>query len=670
MAEKSCRGAIMHEWIVVAFWLCLSGVALSLLRATALARVVMGVGAAAGVVAAFGALPHGGSAWELPVMLADQTVHVNYTSGALWLMGFGLVPAIASVWLCSPVRSRRAGWLVGAGLSILGALGVYGVQDGYSFLITWELMSLGGAIMILSERLSDSAGQCTLYMLGLLEVGAVAILLALLLLSRKAGGSMSFDAFVASARTLSAPEHFWIGVLLLIGFGAKLGLLPFYEWFPGAYGSGSGASGAVMSGVVLNAAFFALARGLVDWLPAKGEALFALGVVVTAVAVVSSILAVLYAFQQDDWRKLLAFSSAENVAIAVTVLGACLIFRSDGQGSLAGLAWTVALLHLAGHALAKGGLFLCADGVYEASHTYSIAQRGWLRGAGIAFGIGALFTAMSLAAMPPQIGFATEWFTFQTLFQGFHLSALTGRLTLALAGAGLALTAAVAFATFVKALGVGLLGAPSPANTRAIGTPYSVAVLFLGIAVLVAAAGLPIWLGALDGADVAQFGAHSAQAMSIDWLLVPLTSKFAFISPSKLVIVMPLLAILPLLLLLNLRRYRVRRSHVWYGGLRENPQRAATTSLTFANAMRTFYSFIYRPMLDTAREHRAVAYFVHKLEFEHDVADVFGPMLFSPIRHGVWRLARWMRALQSGDLNFYLALIGTLLIVILGLTLY
>jgi hypothetical protein len=108
---------------------------------------------------------------------------------------------------------------------------------------------------------------------------------------------------------------------------------------------------------------------------------------------------------------------------------------------------------------------------------------------------------------------------------------------------------------------------------------------------------------------------------------------------------------------------------VWYGGLHECAQRAATTSLTFANAMRTFYSFIYRPTLDTAREHRAVAYFIRKLEFQHDVADVFGPLLFTPIRRGVWRLAGWLRALQSGDLNFYLGLIGALLIVILALTL-
>jgi formate hydrogenlyase subunit 3/multisubunit Na+/H+ antiporter MnhD subunit len=660
---------MVPELLIAACGLWLTGLLLALLRFSTASRLLIGIGAAAGVAAAVSALPQGGAVLALPFALADQTVRLHYAPEALWLMGFGLVPAALAVWLCSPVRSGRPGWLAGAALSLLGALGVYGVQDGYSFLIAWELLSLGGAVMILSERLSPSSGRSILFMLALLEVGSVAIMLALLLLAQSAGGSMDFARFLAGAQTMSGGLRIFVGALLVIGFGAKLGLLPFYEWFPAAYGAGSGASGAIMSGVVLNAAFFALARGLIDWLPSGGDWLFRLGVGVTAVGVLSSILAVLYAFQQDDWRRLLSFSSAENAGIAVIALGASLIFREDGHSDLAGLAWTVALLHLAGHALAKGGLFLCADGVYGASGAYRISQRGWLRAAGLAFGIGALFTAMSLAAMPPQMGFATEWLTFQTVFQGYHLSSLAGRLTLALAGAGLALTVAIAFATFVKLLGIGLLGAADQTKSTRIGAEYGLAVVLLGLAVLAAAVGLPVWLIALDDADVVQFGVHSAQAMSSDWLLVPLTDKFAFISPSKLVIAMPLLAILPLLLLLNARRHAIRRARVWYGGLHECAQRAATTSLTFANAMRTFYSFIYRPTLDTAREHRAVAYFIRRLEFQHDVADVFGPLLFTPIRRGVWRLAGRLRALQSGDLNFYLALIGALLLIILALTL-
>ncbi len=658
----------MPELLIAAFWLWAAGLLCALARRTSLARGLICLGAAAGIWAAFGALPQGAGWLTLPINLAGQAVRLHYAPEALWLMGFGLLPAALAVALCTPIRPTRPAWLVGAALSLIGALGLFGVQDAYALLIAWELMSFGGAVMILAESTSLEAGRGVLQMLALLEVGTVAILLALLLLSRHAGGSVAFEGFALGAHALSSAARLTIGVLALLGFGAKLGLLPFYEWFPGAYGNGSGATGAILSGLVLNAAFFALSRTLVDWL-AVGGAVFTLGILVTAVGALTSILAALYAFQQDDWRRLLAFSTAENAAIAVTTLGASLLFRAGGERALAGLAWTVAVLHLSGHALAKGGLFLGADGVYAAGGTYRLAQRGWLRATSLVFGVGALFAAMSLAAMPPQIGFVTEWLTFQTVFQGFHLASLGGRLTLSLAGAGLALTAAIAFATFAKAFGIGLLGGGRTPQAPHIAAGYDSAVFILGLAVLAAAVGMPIWLHGLADATVRQFGANAAGAMTTGWLLVPLSDKFAFISPSLLVIVMPLLAIVPLLLLLNGRRHAVRRARVWYGGLREDPERSATTSLTFSNAMRTFYSFIYRPTLDTAREHRAVAYFIHKLQVEHDVADLFAPVLFDPVRRAVWRLAGWLRALQSGDMNFYLGLIGALLIVILALTL-
>lgn len=152
-------------------------------------------------------------------------------------------------------------------------------------------------------------------------------------------------------------------------------------------------------------------------------------------------------------------------------------------------------------------------------------------------------------------------------------------------------------------------------------------------------------------------------------LLVPLTAKFAFISPTLLIIVMPLLAIIPIGLVIANRRYEVRRVPVWYGGFDHDPERASTTALTFSNALRTFYSFIYRPTEEIEREAHETGYFVHRLLFTHDVAPIFGPYLFAPITRAVYRLAEKLRALQSGHLNFYLALIGGLLVIILALTL-
>lgn len=654
------------QLLLLAAVLWVAGAVLGLGGVLTLGRLALALGAAAGVLAAVICLPNASQAVSLPGQLIAETVAFQIEPHGLWLMGFGLVPAGFACALASPSTEGRRGWLFGAGLSLLGALGVFGLQNGAALLIAWEAMSLGGAVMLLSDKLAPSRGRTVLFMLALLEVGAVALVLAIAILGSRAS-SLAFTQFAGTAGSISQSLQIGIGILLLVGFGAKLGLLPFYEWFPGAYGSGSGASGAIMSGVVLNAAFFALARALMNWLPVpSADAFPMLAVIVIVVGTFSAILTILYAFQQDDWRCLLSFSSAENASIAVVALGAAMLFRGYELRELAGLAWTVALLHLAGHALAKGTLFLAADGIWKANGSYHIAYGGvgshWL------FGIGALLAAMSLAAMPPTAGFVSEWFVFQTVFQGFHLPHLGGRLVLALTGAGLALTAAIAFATFVKVIGLGVLSrdANRPAPLR---PAYSGSIGVLGLAVLALGVGMPFWLDALNIAASAQFGSAVASQMHDGPLLVPLTAKFAFISPSLLIIVMPLLALLPIVLIVARSRRAIRYTPVWYGGLAPDPAQASTTTLSFSNAMRTFYSFVYRPTADTERDADAGGYFVKKLVFEHDVAPIFGRLLFQPAVNAVQDVARKLRLLQSGHLNFYLSLIGALLVIVLGLTL-
>lgn len=671
--------AALAAWLVAAL-LALTG------WLQAFARALLGLGGVALLVLIGATLPDGTAPIHTALGIGGGAV-LRLSPEASWLLGFGLLAAVLAVWLGTPARQRQRSWIFGAAVSLIGALGVFGLQDAVSFLVAWEIMSLGGAIMILGEDLPRARvpglGPPVLFMLALLEAGAVALLLALILLASRAG-SLSFETFAGAAAAMPHAVRLLVGLLLLIGFGAKLGLLPFYEWFPGLYGAGSGASGALLSGVVLNAAFFGLSRGLIAWLPsAPGPGASGAGIFVVAIAVLSAILTAFYAFQQDGWRELLALSSAENGSVAVCLLGATVMFRQEGLMDLASLAWTVALLHLAAHALAKSTLFLAADGVYRSCGDYRLVQRAILRRSPWVFGLGALFAALSLAAMPPQAGFVSEWYLFQTFFQGFHLPSLAGRLTDALAGAGLALTVAVAFATYIKAFGIGLLGrgergggsADSRRHTVPLGN--ALAVGLLGLFVLLLAAGMPLWLPVLQPAAAAQFGTEAVVKMHVGPLLVPATGApirldgtFAFISPSLLVVAMPLLALLPLaLLLLASRRFGVRRAPVWYGGLEHAPQRAATTALTFSNALRTFYSFVYRPTAatehDLANETSGRRYFVRRLRFAHDVAPIFGPYLFKPLETLTVTIAAKVQQIQSGDLNLYLAFLGALLCIVL-----
>lgn len=654
---------------MVLLWVVSAMVALMGLPAM-LARLGIAIGCLAGIVASLEGLAIGSPVASLGVHVTDTPVHFHLTNAALWLMLFGLIPAFVA----APLKNGAAEgwsarrWLAGFAITLIGALGVMGLQDAVSFLIAWEVMSLGGAAMILGEGVSETPGQSVLFMLSLLEVGAVGILLALLLIASRAG-SCEFAAFTSTS-TLSSPGTLLLALLLVFGFGAKLGILPFYEWFPAAYGSGSGATGLVFSGIVLNAAFFALGRGILEWLPHRGFwAMSAAGIMVLA-GVVSAILAIFNAFQEEDWRRMLSLSSAENACVAVAVLGASWLFLACGLPEQAALAWIVCLLHLAEHSLAKGTLFLTADGVRSVTGSYAIRQTGLLRNNSVAFGIGALFAAMSLAALPPQAGFVSEWYVFQSLFHGMQVNVLAARLTIAIAAAGLALVAAVALATFAKLYGVGLLG-DHHVHARHFSAGRSTGIFVLGGFVLALAVAMPWAVHALGSGSTALFGVDATADMQSGWLLVPLSNKFAFISPTKMIIAGPLLALLPVgLFIFSRRSLHFRRVAIWSGGRREDARRIATTSLAFSNALRTFYGFIYGPTHNLEREYDHGPYFVKRLIFNQEVAPIFGPGLFRPLARAVRKLAEAVSRLQSGYLNLYNALIGMLLVLILALALF
>jgi formate hydrogenlyase subunit 3/multisubunit Na+/H+ antiporter MnhD subunit len=652
------------EWLppaAVALWL-LALLLACLGRGRIPARAALALGTLLVVIATAWQLVSGGALPPLAAPWGEAgRLRFVLTPDAAWLLLFGALAAFFASALGTPSPRWRS-WSAGAACCLLGALGCFGLQDAASFLVSWEVMSLGGAVLLIGERLgSTRQGHGLLFMLALLEVGAVALLAAMLMLSHRAG-TLDFTGFAGIGAGFAAWRRVVVGVLLLIGFGAKLGLLPFYEWYPDAYGQGSGASGALLSGIVLNAAFFALGRAFVAWLP--GDVLLA--AITVAAGVFSAILAVLYAFQEGDWRRLLAFSSAENAAIAVTMLGASQLFRGEHLIPLAALAFAVALLHLAGHALAKGALMLAADGAWRASGSYALVQRGLLRRSPWLSGVGVVFAAMSLAAMPPQAGFVSEWFTFQTLFQGFHLAGMPGRLTLSLAGAGMALTAAIAFATFVKLCGLGALGDDRQESAGAgSGHGHALACGLLGLGVLALAVGMPWWLGGVDEALRQRFAGLSTAPLHDGPILVPLTDTFAFISPTLLVVVCPLLALLPLALLgLSRARHRVRRAPVWYGGL-PRPAHGQTTALSFSNAMRTYYNFVYRPADESGHEgHR---YFVQRMTHNASVSPLFEAVIFRAPTRFVQRVARALGPLQSGHMNVYLGMVGVLLILILAL---
>ncbi|HTR13940.1 MAG TPA: hypothetical protein VMI72_11970, partial [Roseiarcus sp.] len=190
--------------LLVAAALWLAAAVLSLGGVPNLGRLALAAGATAGVAAAVAGLPNGSETVTLPGRLTAEVVDFRIAPQGLWLMGFGLVPAIFATLLAPPTTGVRRGWVFGVALSLLGALGVFGLQNGAGLLIAWEAMSLGGAVMILSDDLGPAGGRTVLFMLALLECGAVALVLAVALLGLHTGG-LEFDQFLSAAPSLSQP---------------------------------------------------------------------------------------------------------------------------------------------------------------------------------------------------------------------------------------------------------------------------------------------------------------------------------------------------------------------------------------------------------------------------------------------------------------------------------
>lgn len=528
-----------------------------------------------------------------------------------------------------------------------------------TLLIAWELMSLGGALMVADEHINKHTAKNTFLMLALLEVGSIALIFGMVAMCI-GSGSIDFSTFVQGGKNLPQAIQLFVGILFVIGFGAKLGLLPFYEWFPGAYGSGSGATGALFSGLILNAALYAIMRVLIHWIQAT-TAGFLLGIIVGSIAVISAILATLYAFQQKDWRRLLSLSSAENASIAVLLISAALMARAHNHIDLAGMETMISLIHMAAHCLAKGCMFLIADGIFKARNSYDIKQMGIIKKTPI-MAIGAVFASMNLAAIPPVCGYLSEWYAFELFFQGFYLDSFVGRLVWAFFAADLAISSAIALAVFIKAYGIGLLGKPDKIENKNTKTRflfrYRISVFFIGSLTLALAIGMPWFIDVLQQFSINIFATDVVSKMHSGWYMIPLYHKFGFASPTIISIVICCYALIPLLLLINVKRFKIKITPIWYGGREPvSAELAAGNTLMFSNAIKKYYSFIYKNdeviEQNSAEKHPKDKYFIKNINFTQKMISVFVKSLFKPIMIVLNFSFNKMQKVQSGNINHY-----------------
>ncbi|MCL6095221.1 MAG: hypothetical protein M1519_05235 [Actinobacteria bacterium] len=511
--------------------------------------------------------------------------------------------------------------------------------------------------------------------LGASKIGGASLLLGLLLAAVHAG-SMSFAMWHGLGHG-DIQQVVW--ALLVVGFGAKIGLVPFEAWMPRGYVAATGLSRAAMAGIAVNVGFYGFWRflGLLGYPPAW------LDVIVLVLGALTAIGGIAFATVQSDLGRVLAYSSVENSGIIITAFGVALTGATTNEVPLVAVGLLAATSQVVAHALGKSLTFAATAHLELASGSLSLDD---MKGLGhqvpyvrAAFAVG----AASLAGLPPSIGFVSEWFVLEALMQQFRVHDLPLRLALATAGAAVALTVGFAALAFLRILGLTILGkgkrAAYASGGEGVASRWGLGVLALGCLGLAA---ITPWefrfiargLSQLVPVNVVQ------QALRSPFVLQPVFSGFSILSPSWLWITMPLLLVVVVLaaLLLSGGRYiSVRKVRPWRSATLERSESFSYTSFAFANPARHILANILGArkqvsQIDLAPFDEAelgestvpVWTFYSRTVHEHTVTDPVVRYLLQPVRKMLLFISKQAKCLQSGKLALY---ITYMLIALLGL---
>ncbi len=324
--------------------------------------------------------------------------------------------------------------------------------DAFTFLLSWEIMSLLSWALVLAHHRDEgsrSAGYLYLVMAGF---GTMVLLLAFGLMAG-AQGSYEFAAIRAVERTPGVAAL--VFGLMVIGAGSKAGLVPLHVWLPVAHPAAPSHVSALMSGVMTKVAVYGFIRvafdliGPVDWWMSP---------IIIMVGVATAVMGILFAIMDGDGKRILAFSTIENIGVIFAALGLALAFRANGMHALAALAMTAALLHAMNHMMFKSLLFMVMGAVLNATGRRDLDGLGGLIHRMPVTAFLALVGVTAISALPPLNGFVSEWLLFQTVLQSPKLPQPALQFMVPAAGGLLALAAALAAACFVRFYGVAFLG--------------------------------------------------------------------------------------------------------------------------------------------------------------------------------------------------------------------
>jgi formate hydrogenlyase subunit 3/multisubunit Na+/H+ antiporter MnhD subunit len=525
-------------------------------------------------------LPWIGAHFRIDALAAFFLAVVNFGGGIASLYGIGHGRHEAAP---SRVLAFFPAFLAGMNLVVLA-------DDAYTFLFSWEFMSLTSWALVMAhhkDRMNLRAGYVYLVMA---SFGTLALLLAFGLLAG-AGGAYAFEAIRAADHAPYTPAL--VLALVLLGAGSKAGIVPLHVWLPLAHPAAPSHVSALMSGVMTKVAVYGFVRIVFDLL---NEPTWWASMIVLALGGLTAVMGVLYALMQHDLKRLLAYHTVENIGIIYIGLGLALGFQANGMTWAAALAMTAALFHVLNHSLFKSLLFFGAGAVLTATRERDMEHLGGLIHRMPYTSFLFLVGCAAISALPPLNGFVSEWLTFQAILQSPRLPQWGLKVLIPAVGTLLALSAALAAACFVKAFGVTFLGRP-----RTSAAAEAMEVDRFSLAAMSVLAGLCVLAGVLPGVVIDGLSPvvqgllndrMTAQG-GISWLsIVPVTERGSSYNGALVLLFVVISASLAVYLIHRFGSHALRRAPAWDCGFPNQDPMTQYTAGSFAQPIRRVFGAV------------------------------------------------------------------------------
>ena len=534
-------------------------------------------------------------------------------------------------------------------------------DDAFSFLVSWEFMSLTSwALVIAHHQVRENLRAGYIYLL-MASFGTLALLLGFGLLAGS-DGNYAFDAIRATHATPGLAAL--VLILVLIGAGSKAGVVPLHAWLPLAHPAAPSHVSALMSGVMTKVAVYGFVRIVFDLL---GTPDWWWSMLVLGIGGITAVMGVLYALMEHDLKRLLAYHTVENIGIIYIGLGLALAFKAHGMPLAAALALTAGLFHVFNHSVFKSLLFFGAGAVLNATGERDMEHLGGLihRMPQTAFVF--LVGCVAISALPPLNGFVSEWLTFQAILLSPQLPSWGLKFLVPAVGALLALSAALAAACFVKAFGVSFLGrARTPAAARAKETDTnSLAAMFFLAALCLIAGILPgFFIDALAPVTKSLVGISMPHQAGVEWLsIVPIAESRSSYNGLLVFIFVMLSGSIAAFAIHRLASDRLRRGPAWDCGYPDPSPATQYTASSFAQPIRR----VYGTMIFHAREIGEMpppgATAPARLTVE--LRDLIWDAAYAPVAVGIGYAADKLNNLQFLTIRQYLSLVFAALVLLL-----